>query len=195
MESTEVDYPPQRDVLIISTIPLIREVFCDIFVNAGYQCLLAANGREAIEIFRGWRPSLVITDFNLQDMSALELLLDLRREDPEAAVIVLCGDMYKRDGKVVGFLDLEAARSAGLKLGAHAFLQKPVDLEELLLTANGALESRQTTRRRRQALTHHWGAVRPMAAVSELLAVFAAVFTIPPRHESDRGDPVELQRG
>lgn len=194
MERKAGDCSLQCDVLIVSSTALILQVFHDMLASGGYHCLLAADGREAIEIFCGWRPSLVVTDFNLPDMSALELVQDLRREDPDAAVIVLCGDVYKRNGMVVGFLDVEAARSAGLKLGAHAFLQKPVGLEELLLAADGALESRQTALRRRQALAHYWDAARPMAAVSEMLAVFAAVFKIPMRNDRDRDHPVKLNR-
>ncbi len=165
MKSREVAHPSQRDVLIVSTTPLIREVFHDIFLTAGYQCLLAATGREAIEMSRGWRPSLVVTDFNLPDMSGSELLQDLRQEDPDAAVIILCGGVFKRAGKVVGLLDVAAVRSASLKLGAYALLEKPVDLGELLLTADRAIEVRETGRRRRKSLEHQWGAVRPMAAV------------------------------
>jgi DNA-binding NtrC family response regulator len=46
--------------------------------------------------------------------------------------------VFKRAGKVVGFLDVEDARSASTKLGAYAVLEKPVNVEELLLTADRA---------------------------------------------------------
>ena len=189
-----MDNLPQRDVLIVSATPLIREVFHDVFLTAGYQCLLAADGGEGLGMFRGWRPSLLVTDFNLPDMPGGELLRDVREEDPDAAVIILCGGVFKRGGKVVGLLDVEAVRSASLKLGAYAVLEKPVDVEGLLLTADRALESRQTARSRRQLLERRWGAVRPMAAVSELLGAFAAVFSIPPRYEGDRRRPAEPKR-
>jgi DNA-binding NtrC family response regulator len=71
------------------------------------------------------------------------LLQDLRREDLDAAVIVLCGGVLKRGGKVIGFMDVDAVRRASLELGAYAVLEKPVRVEELLLTADRALESRQ----------------------------------------------------
>ena len=194
MESRDGDYSAQRDVLIVSATPVIREVLHDMLLTADCQCLLAGNGHEAIEIFRGWRPSLVITDFNLSDMCALELLQDLRQEDPDVAVIVLCGDAFKRGGEVIGFLDKDAVRRAGLKLGAHAILEKPVDMDELLLTAERALTSRQIQRARRQPLQLHWGAVRPMVSISELLGTFAAVFTVFPRRAGDRRPAVEVRR-
>jgi DNA-binding response OmpR family regulator len=79
MESRGVDNLLQRDVLIVSATPLIREVLHDVFLTAHYQCLLAADGHEAIEKFRQWRPSLVVTDYNLPDVCGSPLLQDLRR--------------------------------------------------------------------------------------------------------------------
>ena len=49
---TNADYPPRRDVLIVSS-PVIRAVFHDMFAGAGYECLLAANGRRRSKIVRG----------------------------------------------------------------------------------------------------------------------------------------------
>ncbi len=176
-----MDYVARRDVLIVSSTPLIREVFHDMLLTAGYECVLAADGREGIEMFRGWRPSLVVSDLNLPGMSGIELLHQVRQEDSDAAVIVVCAVVAKWNGEVVDFVDIESIRSACLKLGAHALLQKPIGMEELLLTAEQALESRQIARRQRQLLERRWAAVRPMAGISELLAVFGAVFSIPAR--------------
>src|SRR5437870_11891515 len=73
--------------------------------------------------------------------AGIRLLLDIRQEDPDAAVIVSSGAPY---AKYV---------SESLKLGAHAFLMKPVLIEELLITVERALERRQLLieRRRRGA--------------------------------------------
>ena len=143
----------QRDVLIVSATPLIRDLLHEVFLTAHYRCLLAADGGEAIEKFCRSRPSLVVTDYNLPDMDGSQLLQDLRREDLNTSVIVLCGGAFKRGGKVIGFLDVDAVRSASLELGAYAVLEKPVRVEELLLTAERALASRQTRSDRRQLLS------------------------------------------
>ena len=134
----------RRDVLIVSATPLIRDALHEVFLTAHYQCLLAADGSEAIEKFRQWRPSLVVTDYNLPDMCGSQLLQDLRREDLDAAVIILCGLVLKRAGKVIGFMDVDAVRRACLELGAYAVLEKPVQIEELLLTADRVLQYRQS---------------------------------------------------
>ena len=134
----------RRDVLIVSATPLIRDVLHEVFLTAHYQCLLAANGHKAIGKFHQWRPSLVVTDYNLPDVCGSQLLQDLRREDLDAAVIILCGLVLKRAGKVIGFMDVDGVRRACLELGAYAVLEKPVQVEELLLFADRARKSRQS---------------------------------------------------
>jgi len=142
MEGSGMDDPLHRDILIVSATPLIRDLLRDVFLSRHYRCLLAANGLEAIEMFRQWKPSLVVADFNLPDKSGTELLQDVRQESVDVILIILCGSVFKRGGKVVGFLDVNAVRSASLTLGAYAVLEKPMDVDELLLTAERALESR-----------------------------------------------------
>ena len=178
---SSVDHAPRHTVLIASSTSLIREVFHDIFAAATYECLLAASGREAIEIVQGWQPSLIVADFNLEDMSAVELLENLRQQDPDVAFIILCGNVFKRNGKVVGLLDSDAVRAAGLKLGAHTVLEKPVRPRDVLHAADQAIEARRVAICRRQPLERQWGEVRPLAGVSELLAMFAAVFSVAPK--------------
>jgi response regulator RpfG family c-di-GMP phosphodiesterase len=71
-------------------------------------------------------------------MDGSELLGRMRAEDPDAAVIVL-----------TGAADVKTAIDC-LKRGAYDFIMKPVDMEELLLAAERALEHRQLLIERRQ---------------------------------------------
>src|SRR5206468_4783376 len=66
------------------------------------------------------------------------LLMEIWLEDPDAAVIVSTSGF---DAKIV--IEL-------LKLGAHAFLMKPINIDELLITVERALERRQLLIERRQ---------------------------------------------
>ena len=135
----------QREVLIVEHDPNIRLRFRELFLRAGYTCLLASNGGEGLEVFRGSRPELILTELNVPMMrggervagAGIELLQQVRREDPDAAVIVLGG----MDGK---------AHVKSLKLGAYAHLWKPVDMDELLIAAERALERRQLLIERRR---------------------------------------------
>src|SRR3989442_3530475 len=64
-------------------------------------------------------------------MGGYELLQHVRQADPDAAVIVL-----------TGAADVKTA-IASLKLGAYDFIMKPVNVDELLIAADRALERRQ----------------------------------------------------
>jgi len=123
----------ERDVLIVEPDPKVSEVLRLIFEAAGYNCLLALDGREGVEVFKAGRPPLVVTDVRTPGMTAIELLQQVRTVDDAVAVIVLT------DSTVTDF----NIAIASLKLGAHDFLRKPVNMEELLVTAERALERRQ----------------------------------------------------
>ena len=89
----------QREVLIVEHDPNIRLLFRELFLRAGYTCLLAGNGGEGLEVFRGSRPTLIVTELNMPVMrggervagAGIELLQQVRQEDPDATVIVVGG--------------------------------------------------------------------------------------------------------
>ena len=86
-----------------------------------YSVLLAQTGAQALEIFERERPSLVITDWVMPDLTGLELCQRIRAEAESryAYVILLTTASTKAD--VV----------KGLSAGADDYLTKPFDQEEL----------------------------------------------------------------
>ena len=128
---TTVAMDMQRDVLIIEGDLRGRDAIHGILEAAGYKCQLAEHGREGLEAFRRLRPALVVTALNTPLVGGRDLLQQIRQEDRDAAVIMLAG-----------VADLKAA-IAGLKLGAHAFVLKPVNTDELRIAAERALERRE----------------------------------------------------
>ncbi len=128
----------QRDILIVDDDRQVQEVLHQIFLSAGYTCLLASNGREGVEVFRTGRPPLTVTDLKMPEMSGIELLQAVRQIDGDAAIIVL-----------TGVADVKTAIES-LKLGAYDFIMKPVNVDELLIAAERALERRQLLIERRQ---------------------------------------------
>ncbi len=129
---------PTRDILIVDDDRQVREVLHQIFLTAGYNCRLAQDGREGVAMFRATRPPLTVTDLKMPVMTGIELLQQVREVDGEAAVIVL-----------TGAADVKTAIES-LKLGAYDFIMKPVNVDELLIAADRALERRQLLVERRQ---------------------------------------------
>src|SRR5580765_6127571 len=125
----------QREVLIVDDDRQVRDVLHQIFLGAGYKCLLANDGQEGVEVFRSAireaRSPLTVTDLKMPVMGGIDLLQQVRQADPDAAVIVL-----------TGAADVKTAISS-LKLGAYDFIMKPVNVDELLIAADRALERRQ----------------------------------------------------
>jgi response regulator RpfG family c-di-GMP phosphodiesterase len=128
----------QRDILIVDDDRQVREVLHQIFMSAGYNCLLANDGREGVEVFKAERPPLIVTDLKMPVMTGIELLQQVRAIDGDVAVIVL-----------TGAADVKIAIES-LKLGAYDFIMKPVNVDELLIAADRAFERRQLLIERRE---------------------------------------------
>ena len=127
-----------KNILIVDDDWQVREVLHEIFLSAGYTCQLAGDGREGLETFRATLPPLTVTDLKMPVMDGIALLQAIRNTDTDAAVIVL-----------TGAADVKTAIES-LKLGAHDFIMKPVNVDELLIAAERALERRQLLIERRE---------------------------------------------
>jgi len=124
----------ERDVLIVHNDRQVGDIYRDVLQAAGYNCTLARNGEEALAEFRRSHQPLVITHLRLlNEFGGTELgivlLKQLRREDPDVAVIVASAAVVKE--------------SEVLELDASAFLQAPVKIDELLTAAERALNERR----------------------------------------------------
>jgi DNA-binding NtrC family response regulator len=128
----------ERDILIVDDDRKVREVLHQIFISAGYNCLLANDGRDGVEVFKAGRPPLVVTALKMPGITGIELLQQVKAVDDDVAVIV-----------VTGAADLKTV-IASLKLGAHAFIMKPINMDELLIATERALERRQLLIERRE---------------------------------------------
>src|SRR5213594_3153389 len=132
------DMAEQWHLLIAHNGRQVREVLHQIFLGAGYKCLLANDGSAGLEAFRQSRPPLVITELNLPHslppsgvFGGIELLKQVRREDPDVAVIVVSDSPHR-----------ETATEC-LQLGADAYIRMPLNVDELLTAAERALRARQ----------------------------------------------------
>jgi len=115
-------------VLIIDDEKNIREVFSVLLGDRGFQTAAAENGRGGLEKARLFGPDVVLLDMNLPDLPGLEVLAGLRGLQPAPGIII-----------VTAFGTIRNAVEA-TKLGAYAYLEKPVDNEELLLNITRILE-------------------------------------------------------
>jgi len=107
-------------VLVVEDDLDVREVERQMLDFAGYEVLVAGNGREALETLSDQRPSVILLDLMMPVMDGLTFLAERRRLGLGEDIPVVC---VSASGK-------EMLQQA-LRLGAKECLQKPSDLDEL----------------------------------------------------------------
>jgi DNA-binding NarL/FixJ family response regulator len=110
--------------LTVDDHPLLRKGIAAL-VNAESDLKLvaeASNGKEAIAAFRSHRPDVTLMDLQMPEMDGLGAIEEIRREFPEARIIVLT--TYSGDMQVL----------RALKAGARAYILKGLVHKELLET-------------------------------------------------------------
>lgn len=124
-------------LLVIEDEALLGAELCDEFAGVGWDTALAANLAEAERLLfeRNLEPLVVLSDMNLPDGNALDLLETVRAKGLPGEWIFLTA--Y---GGVP-----ESVRA--LKLGAFDFLEKPCDQERLQIVVAGAARSARAQRR------------------------------------------------
>jgi len=118
-------------ILVVDDEALLREHLVCILEGSGYQISLAEDGAAVKKAFTQPQPDIVILDLKLPDANGLDLLPEIKKEWPETQVIVLTGNAT-----------YDAAVEA-TKRGAFHFLNKPINPETLLVTAQRALEHKE----------------------------------------------------
>ncbi len=104
----------------------------------GYEVLLAADGKEGLDIALHSDIDLVITDLRMPGVSGEEVLRRVCSETPGIPVIVLTGH-----GTVESAVD-------AMRSGAYDFLTKPLNLDRLSLLVRRALQSRELSLQNRE---------------------------------------------
>jgi signal transduction histidine kinase/ActR/RegA family two-component response regulator len=111
----------RRTILLVDDEPLLRSAGRRIIKSLGFEAVVAANGAEAVAVFRHQHESiaLVVLDVAMPVMGGKDCFWRLREVDPDVAVLVASG--YAKHG------DVDALLSAG----AVGYLSKPYDRDQM----------------------------------------------------------------
>jgi signal transduction histidine kinase/CheY-like chemotaxis protein len=130
-----VENEPRTTILVIDDNPDIRN-FLAAQLQPQFQVLLAADGQEGLETALESMPHIILSDVMMPQLDGMEFLTILRndRRTSHIPVVMLTAKARKED------------RFEGLLSGADAYLVKPFDIDELLITVNNLLQRQQVLR-------------------------------------------------
>src|SRR3989442_1509916 len=125
-------------VLVVDDEDGIRQALDRFLTRLGYRVLQAASGAEALDRQATGQPEAMLSDIRMPNMTGVELVPKALAQDSDLAVIMLTA------------IDEPRTAIECLKLGAYDYLIKPVDLDELEMSLQGALRQRQLEVERRE---------------------------------------------
>ncbi len=141
------------DILIVDDERDIRELIADILEDEGYTTRRAGNSEEAMAAINAEPPGLLILDIWLKDsrMDGIDILKSVRRDNPDVPVVIISGH---------GNIEIAVA---AIKQGAYDFIEKPFNIDQLMVVIRRAMETsrlrreNQTLKRRDTRETHMIG--------------------------------------
>ncbi len=128
------------DILIVDDERDIRELISDILEDEGFATRKAGNSDECMAQLSEALPSLLILDIWLKDsqMDGIDILKTVKRDTPEVPVVIISGH---------GNIEIAVA---AIKQGAYDFIEKPFNIDQLMVVIRRAME---TSRLRRENTT------------------------------------------
>lgn len=114
-------------ILIVDDEPAVRSALREILEYEDYEVCEASNGLEALEVVKEERILLALMDVKMPGIDGLEVLSRLK-ENYDFPVIMISA--HATVDKVV----------EAIKKGAYDFIQKPIDMNRLLISTRNAIE-------------------------------------------------------
>lgn len=159
---------PTYTVMIVDDEADIRTSLSGLLEDEGYNTVTCANGQEALDKVGDANPQLVLLDIWMEEMDGLEVLSRLKRRLPDLPVIMISGHGT-----------IETAVQATQR-GAYDFIEKPPQVDRLLLTVSRAIREAQL-RRENMLLRSRGGEVQEMLGISsEIAAVRQTIKQVAP---------------
>lgn len=124
MSEKELVHKEQIRVLVADDHPVVREGLASIIEDSEDMLVagLAANGREAVELFSQYKPDITLMDLRMPQMEGVEAITLIRQQSANARIIVLT--TYDSDEDIY----------RALRAGAMAYLLKDTSRSEMLNT-------------------------------------------------------------
>jgi two-component system response regulator PilR (NtrC family) len=159
-------------VLVVDDERSMRELLSIVLRRDGYEVLVAADGRQAVEMLKRERVDVLITDIRMPEMTGVDVLREAKGIDPELITIIM-----------TAFASTDTAVDA-LRLGAADYVHKsPNAVNDLRLRVRKELERKQLQQENvllKRALNTPHKFANIVGSSSPMMAVFELIQTIAP---------------
>ena len=118
-------------ILVVDDERAIRNSLMEILGDEGYDVDIAEDGATAVGMAEKERYDVIFCDIKMPNMEGTEVLEKLRADGVDAAIVMISGHG-----------DIDTAVEC-IKKGAFDFIQKPLDLNRILITIKNATERTQ----------------------------------------------------
>jgi two-component system chemotaxis response regulator CheY len=110
----------EKTVLIVDDVAFVRKTLADILTEAGYSVVgEAADGEEAVEKWKTFRPALVTMDVVMPRMSGIEATKQILKHDKNALIVMISA------------MDQIHLVMEAISAGAKDYVQKPFHSEDV----------------------------------------------------------------
>ncbi len=153
-------------VLVVDDERSMRELLSIVLRREGYEVIVADSGQAAVGALERGGFDLLISDIKMPDMSGVEVLRAAKRLDQDTLGIM-----------ITAFASADTAIEA-MRLGAHDYVSKPFDVDELKIKVRNALEQRQLRQenvrlKRTLGTSHQFGNI--VGRSEKMLTVFKLI--------------------
>jgi DNA-binding NtrC family response regulator len=162
-------------ILVVDDEVNARSALAELLREEGYAVEVAADGFKALPKLEEFEPDVLLTDLQMPGLDGIALMRKAHQQDPHLAVIVM-----------TAFGAIQTAVSA-MREGATDYLTKPLDLDELTISIERAIERRRLVRETgelRQRLSERDRIDRIVGSSPPLLKVFETVLQVAPSRAS-----------
>jgi len=111
-----------RKILVVDDSPTERYVLNELLTSNGYQVITAENGEQGIAMARSELPDLILMDVVMPGLNGYQATRTLTRDPATRGIpVIVCTTKGQETDKIWG-----------LRQGAHDYMVKPVNGQELL---------------------------------------------------------------
>jgi two-component system cell cycle response regulator DivK len=121
----------RKRILIVEDDRLSFIVLCQLLTAQGYEILQSSEGWDGIHRARNEKPDLIVMDIKLPDISGLDAILLLKKDDQTKDIPIIAVTACVTPGD----------KANALKSGCAAYIAKPVNIGNLLRTVESFLPS------------------------------------------------------